>query len=652
MKRHDMIERVGSKYLTTNIEGGEYSYVVEAGSKAKLEQALGHKFNHFKLDIRFEDDNLVILIETKQNFVEADIEQLAEYLEEERALHSDKKIICILANTNNDKIKVWKSTIDDEHFLSDETVLDTMEHYHSLFRLNKQNDRERVLKNTYALNELLHKKDIDEVLRSQFVGTVLLHIKDLLKRLGATRIDEALKKRFNEFFELKSEKEIIAGIENTLTELLDGSDNKNTKVKLLQKSILENQKVRALKKNDWIEIIDTILMDIYKYIDTNSSEGQDILNLFFIAFNKYTGKADKNQAFTPDHITEFMCRLTEVDCTKVVLDGTCGSASFLVQAMVKELADCWNGRTEAQAKALQKKVKENNIYGIEVEEKAFGLSVTNMLIHGDGNSNIKLGSCFDKDNKKFIKEADPNIILMNPPYNAKPRSIPDSYKSEWGKAKDGKEDPTKGLVFVHYFSDVIKELNSERIKNGEQPKLVKLAVLLPLACAIGTGNLITKEKEVLLEDNTLEAVFSLPAEIFYPGSSVCACCMLFTLGQPHIKPDGTTRTTFFGYCKDDGFVKKKNLGRVEQFIKDEKGNFTISKWKEIETEWLDLFERKAIVDGKSAVERVNADDEWLCEAYMKTDYTKLTADDFQRTLNNYLSYLVKEGNIYETNGGV
>lgn len=37
---------------------------------------------------------------------------------------------------------------------------------------------------------------------------------------------------------------------------------------------------------------------------------------------------------------------------------------------------------------------------------------------------------------------------------------------------------------------------------------------------------------------------------------------------------------------------------------------------------------------------------------MKTDYTKLTADDFQRTLNNYLSYLVKEGNVYENNGGV
>lgn len=49
------------------------------------------------------------------------------------------------------------------------------------------------------------------------------------------------------------------------------------------------------------------------------------------------------------------------------------------------------------------------------------------------------------------------------------------------------------------------------------------------------------------------------------------------------------------------------------------------------------------------MEKVNTSDEWLCEAYMKTDYGKLTAEDFQRTLNNYLSYLVKEGSVYEDN---
>ncbi len=641
MLRHDMVDTVGKEFLTSNIESGEYSYVQAAGGKAQLEAKVGHPVSHFKVDLRFELDDVVVLIETKQNFVRNDEKQLREYLEEERAIHPGRKVICILANTNDDKIKVWNSFVDDEHVLKDETMLDRMSHYVRLFRINKSNDRETVLKNTYALNELLHKKDIDEKLRSQFVGTSLLYIKDLVGKKGAVSITKEFVDSLKEMWSLMRPKGIRGAIEGVLSDLLDGSDNKAKKIELLQKNVLGNQKVRALKTNDWIQIFETVILDIYRYIDTDSSEGQDILNMFFIAFNKYTGKADKNQAFTPDHITEFMCRVTGVDRTKRVLDATCGSGSFLVQAMVKELADCRNGKREDEAAELMDIVKKEHIYGIEVEEKAYGLSITNMLIHGDGNSNIKFGSCFDC--KEFIEKANPDIILMNPPYNAKPIGIPERYKSKWGKTKDGKEDPTKGFVFVHYLSDVIKDMNEEREKAGLSRKTVEMAVLLPVAAAIGTSKIVENEKISILNDNTLNAVFTLPAEIFYPGASVSACCMVFTLGKPHVDTDGTISETFFGYYKEDGFKKKKNLGRVEQF--DESGH---SKWKIIEDNWVRLYRKKIVVDGLSAIEEVSGRDEWLCEAYMKTDYSTLSKSDFQQTVNNYLAYLVKEGKIYES----
>ena len=646
MNRHEMIDRIGKEYLTTNIEAGEYSYVQEAGSKEKLEKAVGHNLKHFKLDIRFESNGVAVLIETKQSFTKADEKQLAEYVEEERVLHKGMKIVAVLANTNNDKIKVWRYSVDDSHLLKEETVLDTMEHYAKLFDTSRQNDKERVMKNTYDLNELLHKKDIDEKLRSQFVGTTLLYIKDKVKtvstKTGLTKIDDTFKEKIDELWSSLSADEIRDGIKSTLNSLLDNSENKAKKIELLQKNVLNDQKVKKLKIKDWIEILDTILMDIYQFIDSDSSEGQDILNLFFIAFNKYTGKADKNQAFTPDHITEFMCQITDIDRTKVVLDGTCGSGSFLVQAMVKEIADCRRGKTEKEAAELIKKVREEHIYGIEIEEKAYGLSTTNMLIHGDGNSNIKFGDIFES--KKFIMDADPDIILMNPPYNAKPIGIPNAYKTTWSsKAKDGKEDPTKGLVFVRFLSDVIKELNEKKEKENKPTKLVKLAVLLPPAAAIGNSDAITYEKQLMLEYNTLEAVFSLPDAIFYPGSSSPACCMLFTLGKPHLDKDGKCNKTFFGYCKNDEFKRKKNIGRIEQFDTD--GN---SKWKKVEEKWISLFRNKEIVDGLSATATVNAEDEWLCEAYMKTDYSALSNLDFQQTLNNYLAYLVKEGMIHES----
>lgn len=641
MNRHDMIERIGKEYLTTNIEAGEYSYVKEAGSKAALEKAVGHPISHFELDLRFEYTDIVILVETKQNFKDSDAAQLKEYLECERALHKGKKCIGILANTNNDKIRVYKSYIEVEHILPDETVLDRMMHYAKLFALNKQNDREKVLKNTYDLNELLHKMDIDENKRSQFVGTTLLYIKDMVRKSGAAKIDDDLVEKLNSVWEMMDDKAIRGAIEGVLNNLLDGSENKTKKIELLQKNVLNDQKVKRLTTENWIKILDTILLDIYRYIDADSSEGQDILNLFFIAFNKYTGKADKNQAFTPDHITDFMCRVADVDRTKVVMDITCGSGSFLVQAMVKELADCRRGKTEDESLELMKEVKEKHIFGIENEEKAYGLATTNMLIHGDGNSNIRFASCFDS--KKFIMDADPDIILMNPPYNAKPIGIPEAYKAEWGKAKDGKEDPTKGMVFIHFLSDVVKEMNEKREKEGLPRKTVKLAVLLPVAAAIGQSSIVTAEKTAMLEENTLDAVFTLPAEIFYPGAAVSACCMLFTLGKPHINADKTVNETFFGYYKEDGFKKKKNIGRVEQF--NANGS---SKWKEIENTWISYYRNKKVVDGLSATSEVDGNSEWLCEAYMKTDYSSLSEGDFQQTVNNYLSYLMKEGIIYES----
>ncbi|MEB2803556.1 N-6 DNA methylase [Campylobacter upsaliensis] len=636
MERIDIIERIGKKYLISNTEKGEFSYAHD-NKKAKLKKELGEEFNNFYVDMRFCKDDVVILVETKAKFTQKDEKQLKAYLEAEKALRHSQKIIAILANTDDNKIKVWKNHINDECLLKNEVVLDTMEHYMSLFEINKQNDREKVLKNTYDLNELLHKKDIDEKLRSQFVGTTLLYIKNEVKKRGVNHINDKLVKDLKEFWSNTNEDAIRVSIERTLSDLLDGSNNKAKKIELLQKNVLNDQKIKKLKLKDWIEILTTILTDIYKYIDTESEEGQDILNLFFIAFNKYTGKADKNQAFTPDHITDFMCRVVGVDRTKRVLDITCGSGSFLVQAMVKELSDCKRGKTEKEAKELMEKVKKDNIYGIEVEEKAYGLATTNMLIHGDGNSNIEFGSCFEK--KEFIKAANPDIILMNPPYNAKPISIPEYYKNKWSKgAKEGKEDPTKGLVFIQYLSDIIKEINEEREAKNEARKEVKLAVLLPMSAAIGSKSDIKNIKEAMLENNTLEAVFTLPAEVFYPGASVSACCMIFTLGKPHINSDGTTNETFFGYFKENGFKKKKNLGRVELF--DEGGE---SKWKKIEEQWLDVFRNKKVVDGLSAMAKVSGEDEWLCEAYMKTDYSKLSRADFQ----NYLSFLMQRGQAVE-----
>ena len=605
MIRADIISTVGRKYLTNNIENDEFSYRKAFNEKSltftPIKNRIGRAFE--KLDIRFEKDNVTVLIETKQNFTAADEEQLSAYVEYEKAL-TGNKTVAILANTMNDKIKVWRGVVSDSDLMPRETALRTMDEYVD-FYTSKINDKEKVMQNTYKLNELLHRHSIPEKLRSQFVGTCLLALKNGLDYSTPTLTAAQIRTRIREVLE----------------NLLNDDLNKAEKLALLNRNVLDNQYVRQLKIDAIREILKFIKDNILPFINDKSTSGQDLLNLFFVTFNKYVGKSDKNQAFTPDHITDFMAKITGVNKHSVILDPCCGSGSFLVRAMTQALDDCATA-------AEQENIKKHQIFGIEFDENIYGLATTNMLIHSDGNSNIRQGSCFALAD--WIKEAKPNIILMNPPYNGQRIHLPKSYVDTW--AKDKKEDPSKGLYFVKYIADTLNSINHH----------AKLAVLLPVACAIGTSGEIARLKEEILKENTLEAVFTLPSEIFYPGASASACCMVFKIGTKH--SDISNPDTYFGYYKEDGFKKKKNLGRVEQ-IDASTGK---SKWVEIEKEWIDLYRNRQSVDGLSATHKVNGDDEWLCEAYMKTDYAKLTEADFQQTINDYLAYLIKEGNVYES----
>lgn len=605
MIRADMISTVGREYLTSNIENDEYSYPKAFAAQSltfnPIRNKAGRAFE--KLDIRFVKDNVTVLIETKQNFTKADEEQLSAYVEYEKAL-TGNKTVAILANTMNDTVRVWRGVVSDSDLMTKETALRSMDEYVD-FYTSKINDKEKVMQNTYKLNELLHRHSIPEKLRSQFVGTCLLALKNGLDYSTPSLTAAQIRTRIKEVLE----------------DLLNSDINKAEKLALLNRNVLGDQYVRQLNIAAFREILKFIEDNILPFINDKSTSGQDLLNLFFVTFNKYVGKSDKNQAFTPDHITDFMAKITGVNKHSVVLDPCCGSGSFLVRAMTQALDDCATA-------AEQDNVKKHQIFGIEFDENVYGLATTNMLIHSDGNSNIRQGSCFALSD--WIKDAKPNVILMNPPYNGQRIHLPKSYVDTW--SKDKKEDPSKGLYFVKFIADTLNSINHQ----------AKLAVLLPVACAIGTSGEIARLKREILEENTLDAVFTLPNEIFYPGASASACCMVFKIGTKH--NDISNPDTFFGYYKDDGFKKKKNLGRVEQ-IDFKTGK---SKWAEIELEWIELYRNRRAVDGLSATHKVSGADEWLCEAYMKTDYTKLTEQDFQQTINDYLAYLVKEGNIYET----
>lgn len=605
MKRNEIIDVVGKKYFEGNIETDEFSYaksLKEVGKNYTYYIKEDSKRAYKDLDMRFVKNDVSVLIETKQKLRDYELcdymEQLQQYVIYEKEL-TGNNIVAILASTLNDDVMVWTDntcSISLSNQDKKERVLKSMEEYYDMFHSVK-NDKMALIQNTYALNETLHKYGIEEKIRSQFVGTCLLALKNGLKYEGLTT------------------KQIVAGIEGILNDLLDDDHNKTTKLAILKNNVLDSQDVRELQDTEFRDVLNTIKNEILPSINDKSTMGQDLLNLFFTTFNKYVGKKDKNQAFTPDHIVHFMSRVVGVNRNSRVLDPCCGSGAFLVRALTDALDDCDDAKQKDE-------VKKKHIYGIEADETAFGLSTTNMLIHGDGNSNIVLGSCFDEHIfEDVFKEANINIVLMNPPYNGQRKHCNPNYVKEW--SKDTKIDPSKGFHYVHYIAS--------KVKTG------KLAVLLPMQCAIGNSEDLKRFKKKMLEEHNLDAVFSFPNEMFYPGASSIACCMVFNLGVRH--KDAPIKETFFGYFKDDGLVKKKNLGRVERIP---------NIWKKIESEWLELYFKRESKAGLSVCKKVGPADEWLAEAYMETDFTKLSEADFQATLNDYISFLAKRGDIYES----
>lgn len=494
---------------------------------------------------------------------------------------------------------------------SNETFIRTFAEYEDLY-FGKVNDKIKVVDSIKTLNETLHADGINEKLRSQFVGTCLLALKHgLVYDCVKETIDpETGRTMSREEVLLDSIKKILLGL---LTK--SGSVNKAGKLAILNNKVLEDQDVTSLTYRELKEILQFIDENVVPYINDKNTAGQDLLNLFFTTFNKYVGKSDKNQAFTPDHICDFMSKAVGVSKKSRVLDPCCGSGAFLVRAMTDAMDDC---DTEEE----REKVKKHQILGIEYEEGAFGLSSTNMLIHGDGNSNIVQDSMFNRG--KWIKDNAINVVLMNPPYNATKKCCDPDYTKTWNAST--KEDPSKGWHFVEWVA-------------RHAPATCKMAVLLPMQAAIGNSGDVKPFKKKMLDNYTLDAVFSLPTDMFYPGASAVACCMIFDLSQKHSKSD---RDTFFGYYKDDKFVKRKGLGRVEKT--DISGN---SLWVKVKELWLDLYKNRREVPGLSVMRKVTWKDEWLAEAYMEKDYSELSKKDFQTTLERYFSYLVRKGSLKE-----
>jgi type I restriction-modification system DNA methylase subunit len=230
-------------------------------------------------------------------------------------------------------------------------------------------------------------------------------------------------------------------------------------------------------------------------------------------------------------------------------------------------------------------IKTHGLIGVEQQPNMFALAASNMILRGDGKANLYQGSCFDSAITTAIKAHQCDVGMINPPY-----SQGDSGLHE--------------LRFIKHMLDCLKQGATG-------------VAIVPMGCAIGANAL----RAEILREHTLEAVMSMPDQLFYPVGTV-TCIMVFTAHTPHAV---SNRKTWFGYWKDDGFVKTKHKGRID----------LNEKWSVIRDGWVEAFRNREVHAGKSVTQKVTGEDEWCAEAYMETDYSKITQEMFEDTVRNY-----------------
>jgi type I restriction-modification system DNA methylase subunit len=490
-----------------------------------------------------------------------------------------------VSGTTKDNIKVntfyWKKGFESPTELkkAKDTLLEPL-NYLNLAN-GKKLERKFSLQEIRELSQIMHEKlrqiKISEKDKPIFIAGILIALQNAEFRTDWNNI--------NHFSTL------VTTMINAIEITLDNSDIKKDKIDAIKSSfrrIESSEKLKSLPLGEtgslaWfveqLEMRILPMMNHYEYTE-------DALSIFYHEFVKYSATDGKGLGIvlTPKHLTDFMCDLGEINKQSKVLDICCGSASFLVTAMAKMCKD-------ANAKEIDY-IKKNSLHGVELDMDLYTLAITNMIIRKDGKSNILNGDCFDSKITRTLKDKNLTLGLINPPYSQQDKSE---------------------LEFIEHLLDVLA------------PRGLAVAVV-PMSCAIGTK--FKEVRERLFNKHTLKAVFSMPDDIFYP-TGVNVCVMVWEAHKTH----EINKPTFFGYCKDDGFVKRKKMGRID---------FN-NKWDDIKKDWLHLYENKLVIDGKSAMQCVKSTDEWLCEAYMKTDYSKLSTEDFQKSVNDYLAYIIRSG---------
>ncbi|MEM7104866.1 MAG: N-6 DNA methylase [Bacteroidota bacterium] len=381
---------------------------------------------------------------------------------------------------------------------------------------------------------------------------------------------------------------------NVFPFIKDMNDETSSFTKYMKNAVFILQKpsllVEAVKK------VDEIFIEIAKDAEDGKQSFQDIQGDVYEMLLKEIATSGKNGQFrTPRHIIKLLAEITEPKLGNKIADPACGTGGFLLGAYQYILTDLVrrkepsrliideDGFERATISSIldetNKKILNDSLYGFDIDTTMVRLGLMNLMMHGIDNPHINYK---DTLSKNYNETGDYDIVLANPPFTG----------------KLDKADVNPDLVIDTGSTELLFLIRiSKMLRPGG-----KAAVIIPEGVLFGSSKAQKATREILLKDNQLEAVISLPAGAFKPYTGVKTAILRFTKVEEDSKNWNTEKVWFYalendGYSLDDNrrklkenplpIVKEEFVARIGAEYPDRKNHFFVPL-AEIQEKDLDL----------------------------------------------------------------
>lgn len=479
------------------------------------------------------------------------------------------------------------------------------------------NSQAKLQKYAKSLNKLMHNHNVTAPQRVLYVSGMLLSMQPVFDKSGIL-IQEGLVPEDLKGIQSETKRDGIQ-IVNQIKEFLNSRDIPIDKQNLMlasfseiskdaqrdEKILLDKEVSKLIEKeaSTNTQIFTFIYHNIFLSIDAMAGH-LDIMGEMYSEFLKYAlGDGQEiGIVLTPPYITKMMSTILDIDKDSKVMDLATGSAGFLISAMdimIQDTEKTYGKKTSATEEKV-KEIKEKQLLGVELNAEMYTLAATNMILRGDGSSNIQKGNTFSTP-EEIYKKFKANKLLLNPPF---------SYAEN-------------GMPFIKFGLDKME-------KGG-------LGAII-IQDSAGSGKAV-KTNQSILKKHTLIASIKMPSDLFEPMAGVQTSIYVFEAHKPH---DHEKIVKFIDF-QNDGYKRTtRALQEVDNPTKryiDIVKIYKAGKNAKIEAHWdLDSLYIEDFITTSGA--------DWNFEQH-KVINIKPTFDDFRKTVSDHLSWEVKlllEGN--------